>query len=253
MARAGGTGAAVIEGFWGRSSVATGDHERATRDRPTGPGLLLGLTGPIGCGKSTVAGWLGELGATVIDADDLARAVTAPGEPTLGPIRARFGDAVFAPDGTLDRAGLGRIVFSDAAALADLEAIVHPAVRRRVVSGVAAALAVDAPLIAIEAIKLVEGGYGAECDAVWLVECTPEEQRQRLEARGMAHEDAVQRIAAQGPDLVERLAARLAAARGADGRPLVTRISTSGGPADARMRVEDALADALEALFYPPT
>ncbi|MBA2253923.1 MAG: dephospho-CoA kinase, partial [Chloroflexi bacterium] len=143
-------------------------------DRPSGPGLLIGLTGPIGCGKSTVAGWLGELGATVIDADDLARFVTGPGEASLGPIRARFGDAVFAADGTLDRKALAAVVFHDQRALAELEAIVHPAVRRRAVAAVDAARQADAPLIVVEAIKLVEGGYATECDEVWLLTCVPE-------------------------------------------------------------------------------
>src|SRR3954453_941807 len=88
----------------------------AAPDRP----FLIGLTGPIGCGKSTVARWLAERGGTVIDADVLAREVTADGEPAIEPIGLRFGDAVFGSDGTLDRAALGRIVFSDEGALRDL-------------------------------------------------------------------------------------------------------------------------------------
>ncbi len=74
---------------------------------------IIGLTGPIGCGKSTVAGMLGELGGTVIDADALARDVTGPGQPALNAIRARFGDGVFERSGVLDRAALGAVVFSD--------------------------------------------------------------------------------------------------------------------------------------------
>ena len=83
--------------------------------------LLIGLTGPIGCGKSNVGRVLAELGGTVIDADALARAASAPGGPALGQIRERFGDAVFDAKGELDRAALAAIVFGDAAALADLE------------------------------------------------------------------------------------------------------------------------------------
>ena len=118
--------------------------------------LRIGITGPIGCGKSAVAGWLGELGATVIDADELARESTAPGEPALDAVFDRFGERYRREDGSLDRAALGRLVFSDAAALADLEAIVHPAVRSRIEIAIAAAEAAGAPAIAVEAIKLVE-------------------------------------------------------------------------------------------------
>lgn len=221
-------------------------------DRPSGPGLLIGLTGPIGCGKSTVAGWLGELGAAVIDADGLARAVTGPGEPALAPIRDRFGGAVFAADGSLDRAALARVVFGDAVALADLEAIIHPAVRRRVVAAVDEARAADAPFIVVEAIKLVEAGYAERCDEVWLVSCDPTEQRRRLEARGAAPDDAALRIQTQGEDLVERLGAQLARLVSERGHPRVRVVSTAGTPDEARRRVEDALADALEPLFFPP-
>ena len=98
--------------------------------------LRIGITGPIGCGKSTVAGWLAEGGAVVIDADRIAHEVTAPGEPATAAIFERFGDAVRAPDGTLDRPALGRIVFADPAALRELERIVHPAVRPRIAAGV---------------------------------------------------------------------------------------------------------------------
>ena len=98
-------------------------------DRKAPPPLLIGITGPIGCGKSTVGRMLSELGGTVIDADVLARRATDPGRSTLPQIRERFGDGVFDEEGNLDRAAMARIVFRDAEALADLERIVHPEVR----------------------------------------------------------------------------------------------------------------------------
>jgi len=178
--------------------------------------------------------------------------VTGPGEASLGPIRARFGDAVFAADGTLDRQALAAVVFHDQRALAALEAIVHPAVRRRAVAAVDAARQADAPLIVVEAIKLVEGGYATECDEVWLLTCVPEVQRRRLTGRGMTDADADRRLAAQGADLVGRLAAMLDGRKAASGtdRPRVRTIATDGTPAEARDRVEEALADALEALIF---
>ncbi|HEX9045072.1 MAG TPA: dephospho-CoA kinase [Candidatus Limnocylindrales bacterium] len=195
--------------------------------------LRIGLTGPIGCGKSTVAAWLAARGAVVVDADRLARAVTERGEPAFDAVVDRFGPTVVAPDGSLDRAALGRLVFSDAAALRDLETIVHPAVRPRIVGAVERAEADGAPVVAIEAIKLVEGGYAEECDEVWLVTCSPDEQRARLVGRGMAPGDAAQRIGAQG-DLADRLA------------PAATRtIDTSGAPDAAEARVRRALEAAL--------
>ena len=147
--------------------------------------VRIGITGPIGCGKSQVARWLAANGVHVVDADEEARAVTAPGGTVHDAIVRRWPEAA-AADGTLDRAALGRVVFADPAALRELEAIVHPAVRPRILARIAAAEAVDAPAIAIEAIKLVEGGLAAECDEVWLVSCDADAQRARLVGRGTA-------------------------------------------------------------------
>jgi dephospho-CoA kinase len=202
-------------------------------DRP----FLIGLTGPIGCGKSTVARWLAQRGGTVIDADVLAREATADGEPTIDPIRLRFGTAVFHRDGTLDRAALARIVFSDEQSLRDLERIVHPHVRRRVLDRLEAARAAGDPFVVIEAIKLVEGGLAEQCDEVWLVECGDEAQRTRLESRGMAADEIERRTAAQA-DLVERLGPRA-----------TRRIRTDGTPAETELIVEESLADALAPLL----
>jgi dephospho-CoA kinase len=188
----------------------------------------IGLTGPIGCGKSTVAGWLRELGAVVIDADEVAREVVEPGTAVFDAVVAAFGEDLRLADGRLDRAALGRIVFSDAEALARLEAIIHPAVRPRIMAAIHAAERSGAPAIVVEAIKLVEGGLANLCDEIWLVVCDPVAQRRRLQARGLAADDAERRIGAQADP-----AARLAAA--------ATRTIDAGGSLDAtRSRVLEA-------------
>ena len=192
---------------------------RASGRRP----LIVGITGPIGCGKSTIAAWLGELGARVIDADAVARAVTAPGQPALAAVLDHFGDRFRLADGSLDRAALGRHVFADPEALATLEAIVHPAVRRWIHAALAAAAEDGVSAVAIEAIKLVEGGLAAECDEVWFVTCDPGAQRARLLRRGMTPDDADQRIAAQ-KDIAERL------------RPAATRVIDSSAGREATRR-----------------
>jgi dephospho-CoA kinase len=190
--------------------------------------LRIGLTGPIGCGKSTVASWLAAEGATVIDADQVARDVVEPGTPALAAVLREFGPGVATSDGRLDRAAIGRIVFRDAEALARLEAITHPAVRPRILEAIERADADRAPAVVIEAIKLVEGGLAALCDEVWLVVCDAAEQRARLRGRGVEGADAEARIAAQA-DLESRL-------RGA-----ATRIIDTSGPlVDARSRVLEA-------------
>jgi dephospho-CoA kinase len=202
----------------------------------------IGITGPIGCGKSTVAGWLGEMGAFVIDADRVAREVTPAGSPELAAIVESFGPGVLLPDGALDRAALGRVVFGDPGALARLEAIVHPAVRRWILAMLADADRAGPPAVVIEAIKLVEGGLAMLCDEVWLVTCDPAEQRDRIlrreRAAGRASDpaDAEARIATQG-DLVTRLA------------PHATRvIDTSHSIAESRLRVEAAWGAATSSL-----
>ena len=195
--------------------------------------VTIGLTGPIGCGKSTVARWLADRGAIVIDADDVAREVTAPGEPAHDAILEVFGDDVRARDETLDRAALARVVFRDPARLAQLEAIVHPVVRPRIVAAMDDAADDGAPAVVVEAIKLVEGGLADLCDEVWLVTCAPAAQRERVLDRGMAADDADRRIAGQA-GLVERL------------RPRATRVLDTSGPlADARARVAAAWDDAV--------
>ncbi len=232
-----------------RGGDSRGEPEGASETRvsrtpdPATPTFLIGLTGPIGCGKSTVARMLADLGGTVIDADDLARRVTAPGMPALGRIRQRFGDSVFSPDGALDRAALAGVVFTDAEALRDLERIVHPLVRLLLSEELVKASHEHMPFVVFEAIKLVEGGLAERCDEVWLVDCDTATQRERLTARGPASADLEGRLATQGEGLADRLAAQLR------GQARVRRISTHGTLEETRDRVEDALADALEPLI----
>jgi dephospho-CoA kinase len=200
--------------------------------------IVIGLTGPIGCGKSTVAGWLAELGAVVVDADRVAREATPPGSPELAAIAEAFGAGVVREDGMLDRAALGRIVFADPGALRRLEAIVHPAVRPRILAEIEAARASGAVAVVVEAIKLVEGGLASLCDEVWLVTCSRDAQlarvRARAQARGEAPEAAEQRIAAQA-GIADRL------------RPAATRILDASGSVDAtRALVASAYEAALD-------
>jgi dephospho-CoA kinase len=191
------------------------------------------VTGPIGCGKSQVVRWLAELGVAVVDADAISRSVTSPGHPAHDVILRRFGAAAAGPDGTLDRAALARIVFADPAALAELESIVHPAVRPRILEAIDTAERDGAPAVAVEAIKLVEGGLAALCDEVWLVVCDPAAQMGRLAGRGMSAEDAQQRTAAQA-GMPERL------------RPAATRVlDTTGELPASRAMVVEALAQAI--------
>ena len=158
--------------------------------------MLVGLTGGIGSGKSLVAELLAAHGATIIDADVLAREAVAPGMPGLAAVRERFGTGVLRPDGSLDRAALGRIVFGDPIARRDLEAIIHPAVRAR-----AAALAAAAPegAVVVQVIPLlVETGQQGHFDQVVVVDVEPEVQLSRIVRRdGLSEAEARARLRAQ--------------------------------------------------------
>ena len=158
---------------------------------------VIGLTGNIAVGKSQVLGQLESLGAGVIDADRVAREVLEPGGAALAAVVAEFGEALLDGQGRLDRAALGRVVFSDAAALARLEALTHPVIRRRIDELVRSA---PQPVLVIEAIKLLEGDLAEAVDAVWVVDAAPETQLARLTGqRGMSPADARQRLQAQNP------------------------------------------------------
>ncbi len=158
---------------------------------------LIGLTGNIATGKSTVARMLAELGATVIDADRVAHEVMRAGTPVHRAVVEAFGEGILRPDGEIDRARLGAIVFSDPQALARLEAIVHPAVGEEVARRIAAA---PTPVVVVEAIKLIEAGMARICNSLWVTTCSPEEQVRRLMAdRSLSREEAERRVNAQPP------------------------------------------------------
>lgn len=168
--------------------------------------LNVGLTGGIAAGKSIVARRLAALGAYLIDADVLAREVVAPGTPGLAAVRERFGDAVIAADGSLDRPAIGRIVFADEANRRALEGIIHPLVAQR-----RAELTAHAPAEAIVVADiplLVENAYGAQFQLVVVVHADAEERIRRLvDDRGLSEGDARARIAAQASDDERRAAA----------------------------------------------
>lgn len=196
--------------------------------------VRIGLTGGIGAGKSTVAGRLRELGATVIDADQVAREVVAPGSPGLAAVVEAFGPQVLLPDGHLDRPALGRIVFGDPERLARLNAIVHPLIGERTQALIAvtppdAVLVHDIPL-------LVENQLSAGFQLVIVVDAPePERIRRLVRDRGMTEEEAVSRIRAQAGDAERRMVADVW-------------IDNSGSPADTRAQVDACWRDRIEPL-----
>lgn len=160
---------------------------------------VLGLTGGIGSGKSTVAAMFRELGADVVDADLLAREVVEPGQPALRGIARAFGDAVIRPDGRLDRGKLAAIVFADPAARARLNAITHPHIRGRMRQEVEArrdqsgTLILDIPLL----LETPRPGFLERVIVVWVDAAT--QFRRLTERDGLSETDARRRIAAQMP------------------------------------------------------
>lgn len=158
---------------------------------------LIGLTGNIATGKSAVARMLAGLGATVIDADRVAHEVMEPGGAAYAAVVDAFGPEILDPGGAVDRRRLGDIVFRDPAALARLEAAVHPAVLLEVGRRIAEA---EADVVVVEAIKLIEAGMHRAYDALWVVTAPRGVQIERLvRERGMTHDEAALRVDAQPP------------------------------------------------------
>lgn len=163
--------------------------------------VRVGLSGGIGSGKSTVARALAGRGAVVIDADAIAREVVEPGQPGLAAVVERFGPGVLDADGRLDRPALAALVFEDATARSNLNAIVHPlvaleSVRRMAAAPADAVVVLDVPLL----VEAARSGY----DVVVIVEAPEALRLERLAGRGMDREDARRRMAAQAGDAERR-------------------------------------------------
>jgi dephospho-CoA kinase len=187
---------------------------------------LIGLTGNIATGKSTVAAMLAELGATVIDADQVAHQVMRRGSAVYERIVEAFGPGVVGADGEIDRQYLGRTVFEAPQALRRLEEIVHPAVGVEIQRRIAAA---RTPLVVLEAIKLIEAGLHHMCQALWVTTCPSEQQIDRLmRDRALSFEGATLRVGAQPPQVQKISLADVV-------------IDTSGDMAETRRQVEAAL------------
>ena len=212
---------------------------------------LIGLTGGIACGKSTVLAMLAALGARSIDADRATHRVQQPGTPTYQQIVAVFGPGILiSPGGPIDRRKLGAIVFNDPKLLRQLEELVHPAVRAEIrafldevgkAGGYGTRLRpIERPIAVIDAIKLLESGWAKECDQVWVVIGPEDQQLDRLmHTRGMGEAEARQRIAAQAPP-----ATRLAHAS--------VVIDNGGSQAHTRAQVEAAWQNVLTAIHRSP-
>lgn len=192
--------------------------------------MLVGITGGVATGKSTVATLFRKLGATVFSADEAAREVVAPGSPALQSIADRFGPEFIHSDGTLDRAKLGALVFADAGARADLERITHPAILRRLREQIDSARArlPAGSVIAVEVPLLYEAGMEDWFDKVVVVACSLDVQAARLRARsGLSEQEALRVIAAQMP-LEEKV------------RRAHLTVWNDGGPAELEREVERA-------------
>jgi dephospho-CoA kinase len=188
---------------------------------------VIGLTGNMGCGKSTVAGMLHDLGAVAIDADRVVRDIRRNDADARAEILARFG--------TEDATELGRIVFADAEALRDLEAILHPRVRGAIRARLAELAEAGERVAVVEVIKLLESPLADACDQVWVVRCDEADAIARLAAsRGMDEATARRRLANQSPQEVKMAAADVV-------------IDGSAAMEETRRQVERALTALLAA------
>ena len=161
---------------------------------------IIGLTGGIACGKSTISLTLRELGAAIVDGDVLSRELTAPDGIALPPIRRHFGDGVFLPDGTLNRRALGSIIFANDAARAALDDIMQPLLYELILRDVRKARSEGKDVCVLDMPLLYEKGIDTLCDTVWCASLPVETQIQRLMERdGFTRKEALQRLDSQLP------------------------------------------------------
>jgi dephospho-CoA kinase len=172
-------------------------HDEAVSQQRTGARsapFVIGLTGPIASGKSTIAEMLRKRGAEVIDADGVYRGLLAPGSALWKRVVDRFGPTIVRSNGDIDRSALADIVFADPEALADLDRITHPAVIADIRDRISRT---SSPLVVLEAVKLVQSGLASDVDALWFITADPETRLRRLISRsGMDEASARARIAA---------------------------------------------------------
>ncbi len=165
---------------------------------------VIGLTGGIATGKSSVGRFFQKKGALLIDADQLSREAVQPGSPALEKVSAAFGSSVLAPDGTLDRKHLRKLVFSDSAKRRQLEAILHPDIKRRAEEQIAHAAAEGHRIVVYMAPLLLEAGAADRVDEVWVVTVRPEIQIERLISRDAISRDEALRIVASQMPLADK-------------------------------------------------
>jgi dephospho-CoA kinase len=226
-----GDGVAKLRG--GRPGVAA----VGGREHNSGVSFIIGLTGGIGSGKSTVAGMLAERGAVHIDADRVAHEVYAPGTEGHDLLVDRFGDEIVAEDGAIDRRRLGAQVFGDQKALTDLNSIIHPLVRKEIARRLIEAVENDpSSIVVIEAALMTEIGWAGERSTMWTVIAEPETVTRRLVGqRGMDPQDVRLRLAAQATNDERR-------------RISATVIDNEGSVIDLEAQVDRAWRELIESL-----
>jgi dephospho-CoA kinase len=195
---------------------------------------IIGLTGGIATGKSSVARFFQKKGALVIDADQLAREAVEPGSRGLAEVVAAFGSGVLTPDGRLDRKRLGALVFSDSARRSQLEGIVHPEIRRLAEERIASAAEAGQRVIFYMAPLLIEAGVTDRVGEVWVVTVRPEVQLERLVLRdGISREQAQRMVDSQMPLADKEKYGRVV-------------IDNSGTPEETNRRLAEIWADEIE-------
>lgn len=194
--------------------------------------IVVGLTGGIGSGKTTVAALLRERGAVVIDADAIARRVVEPGEPALAALVEHFGEEILASDGRLDRGALATIAFADEGSRRALEEITHPAIGAEFLREIG--LAPAGSVVVHDVPLLVEGGMADRYASVIVVEAPSELRLERLHQRGVDRSDATARMGVQATD--------------AERREVATWVIDNGGDLDALEAQVDDVWGALQAL-----